>query len=330
MALPQSRRLDFDEIPVIDLSQLIEGDYNKNAIHSLDQACRNIGFFYITNHGISYEYIDRLHRLSKAYFAQPASDKEQCRIDHRIRGYLPLGYNSYEGESRSGKSHQEGFWIGYEQQVRPDRMLEGPNRWPSHPPGFKTAMLKYLEEVQQLSETLLCGFSLALGLEKSRLLSVFNTPTSRLKLNHYPPQPNPTRENEIGVVPHSDSGAFTILWQDNHGGLEIQSKSGSWVGAPPMENTLVVNIGNIMQIWSNGRFSSTPHRVINRGNNDRYSIPFFVNPDFDCMIEPLVDNNQSDYPLFNFGEYQIDLWRRSFPVAQIPGKGDLDKMVLSL
>ena len=95
-----------------------------------------------------------------------------------------------------------------------------------------------------------------------------------------------------------------------------------------MEDTLVVNIGNIMQIWSNGEFSSTPHRVIMQGNDDRYSIPFFVNPGFDCVIEPLVGNDLN-YPAFNYGQYQVDLWRRSFPVASIPGEGDLDLSVLS-
>jgi len=80
-------------------------------------------------------------------------------------------------------------------------------------------------------------------------------------------------DNDIGVVPHSDSGGFTILWQDDNGGLEVQSKSGEWVGAPPIDDTFIVNLGNIMQIWTNGRFSSTPHRVINRAGRDRYSIP---------------------------------------------------------
>ena len=95
-----------------------------------------------------------------------------------------------------------------------------------------------------------------------------------LKLNHYPPQENPTEVGNIGVVPHTDSGGFTILWQDDNVGLEIQSKSGEWVLAPPIAETFVINIGNTMKIWMDGEFSSTPHRVINRSGVNRYSILF--------------------------------------------------------
>lgn len=135
-----------------------------------------------------------------------------------------------------------------------------------------------------------------------------------MKLNHYPPQPPPERESEIGVVGHSDSGGFTILWQDANGGLEVQSKNGDWVGAPPIPETFVINLGNVMQIWTNGRFSSTPHRVINRSGNDRYSIPLFVNPNYDVPIAPL-DGAPSGEPAPRFADYQVDVWRRIFPVA---------------
>ena len=119
-------------------------------------------------------------------------------------------------------------------------------------------------------------------------------------------------------MPHSDSGAFTILWQDDSGGLEVRNGAGDWVGATPIPNTLVVNIGNIMQYWSNGRFTATTHRVINRSGRERYSIPFFVNPDPSTMIRPLVDTHEQGFPLFNYGDYQLDLWRKTFPVAEIP------------
>ncbi len=176
-------------------------------------------------------------------------------------------------------------------------------------------MLSYFEQMEVLRGTLQRGFALALGLDQYFFDPFFTHSTSRLKLNHYPPQFNPERENNIGVIPHSDSGGFTILWQDHHGGLEVQSKSGEWVEAPPINDTFVVNIGNIMQVWSNGLFSSTPHRVINRGGNDRYSIPLFVNPNQEAMIEPLVGENKN-HEKFSYGEYQVDLWRRTFPVAQ--------------
>ena len=239
-------------------------------------------------------------------------------IDPRIQGYLPLGYRSYEGEARAGTSQQEGFWIGHDRPLSNDALLDGPNQWPDGQPDLKRAMLRYFDAVEGLAGVLLRGFALALGLDEHRFATFFKKPLSRLKVNHYPPQDTPTADNDIGVVPHSDSGGFTILWQDNCGGLEIQNKNGEWVGAPPLEETFVINLGNIMQIWSNGRFSSTPHRVINRSNRDRFSIPLFVNPSADVSISPLIDFDCNHSTTFNYGTYQRDLWRQTFPVAEIP------------
>ena len=317
MTIPASRRLDFSEIPVIDLANLIDHGEHEPTIEAINRACREVGFFYIKNHGVPPSLIEELQGQAKLLFDQTTEQKMQIAISPQIRGYLPLYYRSYEGEHNAGTSHQEGFWIGYETSLDARRPLDGPNQWPAQPETLRSVMLEYFAETVSLSQVLMRGFSQALGLPRSTLENWFNHPTSRLKLNHYPPQNNPQNVNNIGVVPHSDSGGFTILWQDHHGGLEVQSKNGDWVGAPPIENTFVVNIGDILQIWSNGRFSSTPHRVINRGNNDRYSIPLFVNPDSDVVIKPLVDLGQSQFDEFMYGEYQQALWRRTFPVANI-------------
>ena len=291
---------------------------DQSAIETLEQACTDVGFFYISNHGIDLSLIDRMVVQGKLFFERPMAEKQKILIDRTIRGYLPLYYRSYEGEDRAGTSHQEGFLIGHEQPVDPHRPLQGPNQWPQQPPGLRAAMLGYFNQAEALSTALGRGFALALGLDSDVFVPMFEQPTSRLKINHYPPQHHPTEANNIGVVPHTDSGGFTILWQDQSGGLEIQNKLGEWVEAPPLENTLVVNIGNIMQHWSGGRFCSTPHRVINRGGKDRYSIPLFVNPDPAVTIAPVV--KVKDYPVdpFNYGDYQLDLWRRTFPVAGIP------------
>jgi len=126
--------------------------------------------------------------------------------------------------------------------------------------------------------------------------------------------------------------ARPILWQDHNGGLEIQSKSGEWVLAPPIPETFVINIGNTMQIWTNGEFSSTPHRVINRSGIDRYSIPFFANPRYDVPVKPLIGTTgeteetpgagagagAGEYEEEIFELYQLRKWRRSFPIAGIP------------
>ena len=318
MTLPQSRRLDFSEIPILDVGPLVAGDDDPTLINALHRACADVGFLYVRNHGVSMALVETLKESAATFFAAPMAEKMKIAIDPRIQGYLPLGYRSYEGEDRAGTSHQEGFWIGHDRPLNNDALLDGPVQWPDGQPDLKRAMLPYFDAVESLAGALMRGFSLALGLDEHRFADFFKKPLTRLKVNHYPPQNTPTADNDIGVVPHSDSGGFTILWQDNCGGLEIQNKNGEWVGAPPLKETFVINLGNIMQIWSNGRFSSTPHRVINRSNRDRYSIPLFVNPSADIDIRPLIDFDSNHSTTFNYGTYQRDLWRRTFPVAKIP------------
>jgi len=320
MAIPVSRRLDFSEIPVIDIAPLLDGNAAQVArtAEALDQACSEVGFLYVSNHGIKRELVAALAAEARRFFAQPMAEKMEIVLDQRLRGYLPLKYRSYEGETRAGTSHQEGFWIGHERSVDPALPLQGPNQWPEGVPGLKPAMLAYFVAIEELARVLQRGFALALGLAPDFFAPLFHVPNSRLKLNHYPPQDAPEADNDIGVVPHADSGGFTILWQDDNGGLEVQSKSGEWVGAPPLADTFVINLGKIMQIWTNGRFSATPHRVINRGGCDRYSIPLFVNPDSSAMIEPLLPGETSDFAPFRYGTYQRDEWRRIFPIAKIP------------
>jgi isopenicillin N synthase-like dioxygenase len=319
MAIPVSRRLDFSEIPVIDIAPLFDGNAAAVArtTAALDRACSDIGFIYIRNHRVPLDLVARLVEEARRFFALPMDEKMQIALDQRMRGYLPLKYRSYEGETRAGTSHQEGFWIGHERPLSAALPLEGPNRWPRGVPGLKPAMLAYFAAVEELSRALQRGFALALGLAPEFFAPLFRVPNSRLKLNHYPPQDAPEADNDIGVVPHADSGGFTILWQDDNGGLEVQSKNGEWVGAPPIEDAFVINVGNIMQIWTNGRFSSTPHRVINRAGRDRYSIPLFVNPDSTARIAPLIGRLAADFEPFSYGDYQRNEWRRIFPVANI-------------
>ena len=319
MAIPVSRRLDFSEIPVIDLRPLIDGSATQVAatVTALGRACEEVGFIYVRNHGVPQDLVSRLAEQAALFFAQPMDEKMKIVLDQRMRGYLPLRYRSYEGETRAGTSHQEGLWVGHERALSDHDPLIGPNQWPAGTPGLQPAMMAYFDAVEALSRLLQRGFALALGVAPDFFQALFRAPNSRLKLNHYPPQENPESDNDIGVVPHADSGGFTILWQDDNGGLEVQSKNGEWVGAPPIPDSFVINIGNIMQTWTNGRFSSTPHRVINRGGRDRYSIPLFVNPDSDVQIAPLIGPSGAFTP-FRYGDYQRDEWRRIFPIANIP------------
>ena len=318
MGIPVSRRLDFTEIPVIDIAELVAGNDHQATIDSLGAACRDIGFVYIQNHGVSQNLIDDFLAASREFFARPISEKKTVVLDERLRGYLPLRYRSYEGEDNAATSNQEGYWMGIDRPLNPQNKLDGPNVWPENAEALRNAMEAYYEAANALSSVLQRAFSVALGQEADFLPKLLNPVQALLKVNHYPPQENPTTVSNIGVVPHSDEGAFTLLWQDENGGLEIESKSGEWVEAPPIPGTIVVNLGNAMQIWTNGEFSSTPHRVINRSGTDRYSIPFFAYARWDAPIKPLL-NDAVDDPDADICEvYQRRIWRRIFPIANIP------------
>lgn len=318
MAIPVSRRLDFSEIPQIDAGPLLSDAPDQALIDELAAACTDVGFFYVRNHGVPRQLITALRHEAGRFFEQPMASKMELHIDQKLRGYLPLDYSSYKGEDREAKSRQEGFWVGNERPVSEQYFMDGPNQWPADHPELRDIMQAYQSAMGSLSTALERGFARALGLAPDGLAPYFERPMTMLKLNHYPPQDNPEHVSYIGVVPHTDAGAFTILWQDDGDGLEIQNKSGEWIGAPSIPDTFVINLGNIMQIWTGGRFSSTPHRVINRGGRDRYSIPLFVYPGHGAMIGPLPGDAQGGDEPVMFGNYIRDIWRRTFPIAGIP------------
>ena len=310
--LPESRRLNFSEVPVVDMAPLVAGVDDAVCVAELEHACRDVGFVYIVNHGIDAALVDDLAHEAKKFFACPDEQKESLLVDGTMRGFLPLGYRSYEGETRAGTSRQEGFWVGHDRAPTPAVPLDARNRWPTFAPSLKPAMERYFVAVEALSTVLMRAFALALGLAPDAISTLFKRPLSRLKLNHYPPQWDVRDEHHIGVVPHADSGGFTILWQDHHGGLEVATKDGHWVVAPPLDGAFVINLGNVMQIWTDGYFASTPHRVINRAGTDRYLIPFFVNPSHDASIGPLNGSAEAGP---GYGDYQLDIWRHTFPIA---------------
>lgn len=318
MAIPVSRRLDFIEIPIIDMAELVAGNEDPATIDALRAGCSDVGFVYITNHGVPQNLIDDFLAASREFFARPMDEKKRVLVNERMRGYLPLRYSSYEGEENAAVSNQEGYWMGPDRPLNPENRLDGPNLWPEDGEALRSAMEAYHEAADALSVVLARAFSLALGQEPDFLSNLLNPVTQLLKVNHYPPQDNPTSVSDIGVVPHSDEGSFTILWQDENGGLEIETKSGEWVEAPPIHGTFVVNLGNMMQIWSNGEFSSTPHRVINRSGVDRYSIPLFSYARSDAPITPLLNGAEVDPDPDTCEIYQLKAWRRIFPIANTP------------
>ncbi len=320
MIMPAARILDFSEIPVIDIGPLVRGERQREAqvVEAIARACQEVGFMYVRNHGVPAAVLSRLVEQAKAFFALPAAEKNTVAVENspQFRGYLPLEYTGDEGEK--GKNLQEGFMIMHE-RPRDVFAMHGPNQWPHALPPLKSAMWAYFDAMEKLAHPVMHGLALALGLSPDFFDSVHRNPMSVLKLNHYPPQQIMDETEIIGVGGHCDGGSFTILWQDSLGGLEVRNKSGDWVGVPPIEGSFVINIANLLQRWTNGRFSSTEHRVINRYGKDRYSIAFFVYPAHSAVIQPVVDQSRGDFDPVVCGEDMLTYFRRVYPQRATAG-----------
>jgi isopenicillin N synthase-like dioxygenase len=186
--------------------------------------------------------------------------------------------------------------------------MTGPNVWPSLS-GFKETMKEYYASILSLARELVQLFALVLDLPRHYFDSKFLTPGAMCRLLHYPPQPR-TAESAFGIGAHTDIECFTILLQGLQPALEILSADGEWLSAPPIPGTFVVNIGDMLSYWSNDTFVSTVHRVLNLTGEERFSVPFFMGPDYSTFIEPLehcVKEGKRNYEGVLAGDY---VWRR--------------------
>lgn len=278
-------------VPVIDISPLVKGQTNVRAVaDELSRACRESGFFYIRGHGIDETLQTRLDTLSRVFFSLPESEKMKISMEKggiAWRGFFPVG-----GELTSGKPDiKEGIYFGSELDgthpaVKRQTPLHGANLFPDQPVELKATVLKYIDAMTTLGHTLMRGLSLSLGLEENFFASHYTSdPLVLFRIFHYPP-PAPTQSGDWGVGEHTDYGVLTILKQDENGGLEVKS-GGQWISAPPIADTFVCNIGDMLDRMTSGLYKSTPHRVRNSSGKSRLSFPFFFDPDFSVKVQPL-------------------------------------------
>ncbi len=289
-------------VPVIDVGSLVSGVgdlYEPSS--AIARACKDNGFFYITNHGVDEDMLIRLERLSQQFFEQDLATKLEIRMElggRAWRGYFPVG-----DELTSGKPDvKEGLYFGSELDDDDDRVkkgvpMHGPNLFPDDLPEFKETVLEYMNALSELGHAVMTGIALSLGLDRWYFRQRYmSDPFILFRVFHYPPAsegvdgtvdaaPVPT-EPPWGVGEHTDYGVLTILKQDQTGGLQVKSKSG-WIDAPPLEGTLVCNIGDMLDRMTQGVYRSTPHRVLNVSGRGRLSFPFFFDPNFDARIEPI-------------------------------------------
>jgi len=282
-----------EQVPKIDFAPFLAGNAEdkQRVADEIGAACEGIGFFYLTGHGISGDVTAGIFRAARQFFALPHDVRHHPDLlisPEQSRGYQPLGARHYA--DTSAPDLMEAF--KYQRELPPDDpdilagdRIQQSNKWPPDLPGWRETLLGYFDAIDGVSYDLLRAFALALDVEETYFHRYYRKPLTQVSLLHYPPQP--PADDAFGNRPHADATAFTIVLQEAVPGLEVRSRSGQWVSAPPVAGSFVVNIGDYMARWTNGRFRSTLHRVVNRTGEERYSIPYFAIPDFDAVIECL-------------------------------------------
>ena len=316
---------DFLSIPAISIAGLgRDAAATDRIVAEIRRACESVGFFYVVDHGVPHDAIDAIFAAARAFFALPQELRDALDV-HRspnFRGYVPMGFKGSGVPQRLLEAFQIMNELGPDDpDVRAGSVMHGPNVWPADGPGFsadafRAAMERYHDAVWRLSERVLSAFARALGQEPDYFRGYFTKPLTQLRLLHYPPQP--AEAGAQGVEAHTDPGALTILMQDSVGGLEARNRGGRWIAAPPIPYSFVINIGDMMQRWTNGRFVSTPHRVANRTGQGRFSIPFFVNPDYGATIAPALGGEARGAALYEplaCGPYIEAAYRAAWPHA---------------
>lgn len=308
-----------DSLPIIDLGAFrLDDAAAARTATALDQAFSDIGFCYIANTGVDQSLIDGVFAASRRFHAQDQAAKDGLAINDFHRGYMAPKTSVIQTSSvaRVTKpNYSESFMLMHEvAEGDPDfgRPLQGPNQWPSDVPGFREAVTAYNGALEDVAREFTHLIARALDLPALALDPHFIKPTTFLRLLHYPPQPIDSAEDEFGSAPHTDYGFITILAQDNVGGLEVRRRGGggTWLKATPLPGTFVVNVGDMLARWTNGRWQSTPHRVKNLSPSDRYSVPFFFDPGMDETIECLptcrAPGEAPRYQPVRYGDYLME------------------------
>ena len=279
-----SKQTAFTEIPIIDVSQLLSGDNPMQVASQIGDACEKVGFFYIKDHGVDQQLIDEMYALSKAFFKLPYEEKNKLNVvksGRTLRGYIPMYAENVDPANT--RDFKECFDYGaHYDEVSP---FFGPNQMPSALPQFEKVAEAYHSAILALARMLIGGIALSLGLPQDYFEHLQRKPITIQRIFRYPPQIGRVSQEEIGIGAHTDYGFLTVLSQDAVGGLQVRNRAGEWVTAPPVEGTFIVNIGDLVQTLTNDRYTSTMHRVINTSGLERYSIPFFIDLDFDAVVE---------------------------------------------
>lgn len=296
-------------LPLVDISGLaIDSAADRLQVaHDLDRACAEAGFLYIRGSQFDGALSRRLVDRARAYFALDHATKMRSYIGLSVNhsGYVPMGEEQFGSGTIDMK---EAYDVNYDYPLVEGRTpLLGPNLWP-HMPGFRQDVLAYYDHIKRIGHQLFGAFALALGLEETHFDACLRHPPSQLRLIHYPFQPE--AQDRPGIGAHTDYECFTLLLATAPG-LQVVNKQGEWVDVPLIEGTMIMNIGDMMEILSNGRYVATRHRV-KTVREERYSFPLFFSCDYDHVIAPIVRGEAPRYQPLRCGEHLFNQTAQTF------------------
>jgi isopenicillin N synthase-like dioxygenase len=281
-----------NQLPVIDVAPLFQATECPQTAAALYRTATTSGFVYIRNHGIPDSVIQNARASALGFFAQPENVKSELTVSKHHHGWLPSGGAQMADDITTDR--KESFIWGEENRLQPgpeEHVLRGPNQWPDQSiPDLRQHALQWFDCTQDLAQHLLRAFAFALGINTNFFVRHNNRPLSRASFVYYPPHasvggvdlPPP---NQFGVGPHTDFGVLTILCQDHVGGLEIENEQGNWHPAPPIADTLVVNVGDLLARWTNGVYKSARHRVTIPYKSERLSLVLAYDPNAETLID---------------------------------------------
>ena len=312
-------RLTVDEIPIIDIGPLRDRTDKLGVARKLCQAASQVGFLYVTNHGVDEKTLVRARNAGFKFFRLTGEEKLAASSNEHHHGYLKPGSSRMYDDAELDL--KESFNWGIE--IEPEALagtdgnpLIGPNRWPPSMPDLKSDVYPFFDAASDCAEHLLRGFAIGAGFDAEYFIKRRDRPISRGSLQYYPPQPLNTMEPQFGVAAHTDFSMLTVLCQDAVGGLQLQRPNGEWVEVPPVAETFVVNVGDLLNRWSNHRFRSTPHRVLNTSSRERLSLVLAYDPNFETVVDPRAfcrDNETLVGEKTTCGDYLLWRFEKAFP-----------------
>jgi isopenicillin N synthase-like dioxygenase len=292
---------DVDEatkaIPVIDFGPAFRGEPGglERVARQVQDASQEVGFFYLAGHGVPPAVVDGAFAASREFHALPLGEKMRLTLNENNIGYLPVNQSMQRASTvhkATRPNFNESFFISHDRapdhpDVAAGTPLRGMNQWPDGRRAMRAAMVTYFRTLEAVGERMLPALARALDMPADHFAPFFaNEAHVNLRFLHYPPQ-EVDDDEQFGQGPHTDNSFITILARTDVPGLAVRLPSGEWLAPPVIPGTFLVNLGNVMRRWSNDRFLSTPHAVLNDSGTDRYSIAFFYSPNPDAVIECL-------------------------------------------